>query len=57
MYPSCSIRNTYEPAEVSIGTVFFELPNERIEKTQIGKSIDNVKIFICDINEKINSSI
>lgn len=53
MYPNCSITNTYGPAEASIGTVFFEIPSQKIEKIPIGRPIDNVKTFICDINENV----
>lgn len=53
LYPNCSITNTYGPAETSIGTVFYELPNEPIEKIPIGTPIDNVKIYVFDINENL----
>ena len=53
LYPQCSITNTYGPAETSIGTVFYELPDTYIEKIPIGTPIDNVKIYVFDINGKL----
>jgi len=43
-----SITNTYGPAEASIGTVFFEIPNQYRDPIPIGKPIDNVKTLVLD---------
>ena len=53
MFPNASITNTYGPAEASIGTVFYELPSEKIEVIPIGKPIDNVKAFVLNENGKL----
>ena len=53
LYPKCSITNTYGPAETSIGTVFYELPNNPIDRIPIGRPIDNVDIYVFDVNENL----
>jgi amino acid adenylation domain-containing protein len=53
LFPSCSITNTYGPAEASIGTVFYELPERPVETIPIGTPIDNVTVYILNRNEKL----
>ncbi len=48
MLPRVSITNTYGPAETSIGTVFFEVPEKRVDPIPIGRPIDNVKVLLLD---------
>lgn len=53
MFPNVSITNTYGPAEASIGTVFYELPNEEIDCIPIGRSIGNVETYVLNTNKKL----
>ena len=53
MFPNVSITNTYGPAEASIGTVFYELPNEEIDCIPIGRPIGNVETYVLNINKKL----
>ena len=53
MFPKVSITNTYGPAEASIGTVFYELPDEEIDCIPIGRSIGNVETYVLNTNKKL----
>ena len=48
--PSVGITNTYGPTEASIGTIFYEVPQDIPDIIPIGRPIDNVVAVLLDEN-------